>query len=230
MPALLDGYHTSGSTEYQIPDFTPETLQNLTKHIASSLKSTAAGPRTKPSNANKELGEFAIKTRVSNAAASDGITAKGNQKPISALKSSQAKKRSRDGRIKERSDGTKGKNETSRLQNNKKKNISEIDNKMDEEIRALGGTKEDVALMANLMSGSEIEDEDARPRNESGDGLEKEVLRLVRQFGVDRVSQEEVVASSDSEEGEEVEKLEDIRSSDLTTSFGRDQSSLVSRE
>ena len=245
MPALLKDYHNSGSTEHQIPDFNPDTLRSLTEQIASNLKSqgkrpilkhTAARSKTKSLNANKELGEHAIKTPLSPSAVSNGITAKGNQEPTVALKPSQAKKRSRDGRIKERSDGTKGKivgprkPETSKLQASKKKIGSDIDNNIDEEIRALGGTKEDVELIANLMSGSEIDDEDAGPSKELGDGLEKEVLQLVRQLGVDRVSQKEVMADSESEEAEEVEKLEDIRNPDLTTSVGRCQSSLVSGE
>ena len=245
MPALLKDHHTSGSTEHQIPDFNPDTLQSLTEQIASNLKSQGKGPilkkiaarsKTKPLNANKEFGEHAIKIPVSTSAASNGITAKGNQKPTVALKPSQAKKRSRDGRIKESSDGTKGKNvgpskpETSKHQTSRKKIGSDIDNNIDEEIRALGGTKEDVDLIANLMSGSEIEDEEAGPRKELGDGLEKEVLQLVRQLGVDRVSQKEVMTDSESEEAEEIEKLEDIRNPDLTSYVGRGQSSLVSRE
>ena len=245
MPALLKDYHTSGSTENQIPDFNPDTLRSLTEQIASNLKSQGKGPiskntskrsKTKFLSADKEFGEHAIKTPLSTSAASNGITAKGNQKPTVALKPSQAKKRSRDGRIKERGDGTKGKSvgpskpETSELQNSKKKIGSDIDNNIDEEIRALGGTKEDVDLIANLISGSEIEDEEAGPSKELGDGLEKEVLQLVRQLGVDRVSQKEVMADSESEEGEEIEKLEDIRNPDLTTSVGRGQSSSVSRE
>ena len=248
MPLLSKDYHISGSTENQIPDFNTDTLRNLTEQIASNfkrqgnqgkgpiLKDTTARLKTRPSNAKKELGEHAIKTPVSTSSASNGIPAKGNQKPTVALKPSQAKKRSRDGRIKERSGGMEGedvgpsKPEASKPQNSKRILGSEINNNIDEEIRALGGTKEDVDLVANLMSGSEIEDEEARPSKELGDGLEKEVLQLIRQLGVDRVSQKEVMADSESEEAEEVEKLEDIRISDLTTSVGRGQSSLVSKE
>ena len=245
MPALLKDRPSSASTENQIPDFNPDTLRNLTEQIASNLQSqgngsilkdTAARSRTKPSNADKEIGEYAIKTPISSSAASNGITAKGNQKPTVASKTSQAKKRSRDGRIKETSDGMRGENfgpnkpETSQPQNSKKKIRSDIDNNIHEEMRALGGTKEDVNLIANLMSDSEIEDEEARPSKEIVHGLEKEVLQLDRQLGVDRVSQKEVMADSDSDEAEEAEKLQDIRNPDLTTSVGRGQSSLVSRE
>ena len=245
MPALLKDYPSSASTENLIPDFNPDTLRSLTEQIASNLQSQGKGPilkdtaarsRTKPSNADKEIGEYAIKTPISSSAAGHGITAKGNQKPTVASKPSQAKKRSRDGRIKERSDEMRGKSlgpdkpETCQPQNSKKKIRSDIDNNIDEEMRALGGTKEDVDLIANLMSDSEIEDEEARTSKEIVDGLEKEVSQLVRQLGVDRVSQKEVMADSESEDAEEVEKLEDIRNPGLTISVGRGQSSLVSRE
>lgn len=245
MPLSLRDYRSSASTENHIPDFNTDTLRNLTGQIANNLKSQGKGPilkdkaarsMTKPSNTDKEVAEYAIKTPISNLAAGSGITAKRNQRPTEASKPSHAKKRSRDGRIKERSDGTRGKNvgpnkpETSQPQNGKKSVGSDIDNNVDEEMRALGGTKEDVDLIANLMSDSEIEDEEASPRKDSVDGLEKEVLQLVRQLGVDRVSQKEVMADSESEEVEEVEKLEDIRNPDLTTPVGRGQSSLVSRQ
>ena len=245
MPALSKDYRSSASTENRIPDFNPDTLRSLTEQIASNLnsqgkrpilKDTAARSRAKSSNADKELGEYAIKTPGSTSAASDGITAKGHQKPTVASSLGQAKKRSRDGRIKERSDGTRGKNfvankaENSQPQNCKKRIRLDIDNNIDEEMRALGGTKEDLDLIANLMSDSEIENEEARPSKELGDGLEKEVLKLVRQLGVDRMSQKEVMADFESEEAEEVEKLEDLRNPDLTTSVGRGHSSLVSRE
>ena len=241
MRALSKDCNTSGSTEHQIPDFNPDTLRSLTEQIASNLKSQGKGPilkdtavrsKTKALNANKELGEHEIKISLSSSAARNGTTAKGNQKPTVALKPSQAKKRSQDGRIKERSYGTKGNNvgpskhETSKPQSSKKKIKSDVDNNIGE-IRALGGTKEDVDLIAGVMSGSEIEDEKAGPSKELGDGLEKEVLQLVRQLGVDRVSQKEVMAASESEEAEE---MEDIRNPDLTTSVGRGHSSLVSRE
>ena len=239
---LPKDYRSSASTENAIPDFNTDTLRSLTEQIASNLESQGKGPilkdksarsMTKPLNADKEFGEYAIKTPLSTSAAGNGITAKRNQRPKEASKPSQAKKRSRDGRTKERSDETKGKNvgpdkpETSQPQNSKKNVGSDIDNNVDEEMRALGGTTEDVDLIANLTSGSEIEDEEARPSKDSVDGLEKEVLQLVRQLGVDRVSQKNVMADFESEEAEEVE---DICNPNLTTPVGRGQSTLVSRE
>ena len=238
-------YPSSASTANTIPEFNTDTLRSLTEQIASNLKSQGKGPilkdttarsMTKPLNADKDFGEYAIKTPLSTSTAGNGITAKRNQRPTEESKLTQAKKRSRDGRIKERSDETKGKNvgpdkpETSQPQNRKKNIGSDIDNDVDEEIRALGGTKEDVDLIASLTSGSEIEDEEARSSKDTVDGLEKEVLQLVRQLGVDRVSQKEVMADFESEEAEEVEKVVDICNPNLTTPIGRGQSTLVSRE
>ena len=238
MPALLKSNHTSGFTESQIPDINPDTLRSLTEQIASNLKTQgkgpiskdiAARPKTKTSNLKKEFIEHVTKSPVlisALQAASNDSTERGKQNPTVASKPSQGKKRLRDGCIKEESDETKAKNVGT-----SKRNIgSGNDNSIDEEIRVLGGTKEDVELVANIISGSEIEDEEARPSKDPGDGLEKEVLKLVRQLGVDRVAQKDLMADSDFEEAEEAEKLEENWNPNVTTFVGRGQRSLVSKK
>ena len=252
-------YQTLDSTGNMIPDFSPESLRSLTDQIESNLKSqgkraisndTPARPKTKALNVEKTRGDHAAKSPVSAPAvqtASNGGTAIGKQKPTVASKPSQAKKRLRDGRIKEESDGTKGSNTcTRKLEISKRKIGLDEDNSFDKEMRALGGTEEDVDLIANIVSESEMEDEEVRLSNNPGDGLGKEILQLVRQLGVDKVAKETLMADFAPEVADEAQDPKESRNSDMTpsnnetlgtklvlqnaTSVGRSQRSLVSKQ
>ena len=256
MPTLSSKSNASYSTENQVPDFNSDTLRNLTEQIESNLKNqgkeaiskgAAARPNT---NVNEKFREDAIGSPVlisAIQAASNGSTAPGRQQPTVASMTSHGKKRSRDGRIKEKKDKTKGKYvDTNKFGANDMNLGSDNDNNIDKEIRALGGTKEDIDLIANIMSESEMEDEQARPSKNRGNDFEKEILQLVRQLGVDRVAKKELVAESESEEANEVEELDENWNPDITpldndnmgvklalqnvTSIGRGQRSLVSKQ
>lgn len=258
MPAPSKKYHTPDFPKNRIPDFSPESLRSLTDQIESSLKSqgnraiwkdTAARPKARTPSAEKKRGYHAAKSPVSVPvvqATSNGSTTTGKQRPTGASKPRQGKKRSRDGYIKEVSDGMKGGNASAKKFETSKRTIeSEKDNSLVEDIRALGGTRDDFDLIANIESESEMEDEELRPIKNPGNVLQKEISQLVRQLGVDKVAKEELMAISASEVADEVQELEENRNHDMTpsnkelldinlmlqnaTSLGRSQRSVVSQ-
>lgn len=258
MPALSRKYHTPDFPKNRIPDLSPKSLRSLTDRIESNLTSqgiradlndTVARPKAKTPIVEKNSGDHAAKSPISAPAiqtVSYGSTAIGKQRPTGALKPRQGKKRLRDGRIKEESDGTKGSNTSAGKVETSKRTIgSDKDNSLDKEIRALGGTKDDFDLIANIVSESEMEDEEVRPINNSGNVLQKEILQLVRHLGVDKVAKEELMADSAPEVADEFQELEENRNPDMTpsnkelhdiklvlqnaTSVGRSQRTVVSQ-
>lgn len=258
MPANSKKLHTSESTENQVPDFKPDALRSLTEKIESTLKNQGEGavskdtpvrPKTKTPNIKKEGGQHVARAPMSTSlvkAVINGSTIIEKQKPIAALKASQEKKRLRDGRVKEKSYGRNGKDVNAIKHGTKnQKNGSGNDTNIDEEVRAFGATKEDVDLIADVVSESEMEDEGEELGKNLGNGLEKEILQLVRQIGVDRIGKKELMADSESDEAAEVDDLEENGDSDMVssikitnfvkpasqvaTSVGKGQKSLVSK-
>ena len=259
MPAKSKKLNASGSTITQVPDFNQDALRSLTGKIEGNLKNQGKGaiskdapvrPKTTTPNVKKKTGENISKTPVSISAvkvASNDTTAKGKQKPAVALKTTQGKKRLRDGRVKEVRHRTTGdKVNTIQLGSRNLKIGSDKNTDIDEEMIALGGTKEDVDLIADIMSESEMEGEAAGPHKKLEDGFEKEILQMVRQPGVDRVGKRELMAGSESEEVNKIRDLEENRnydtasSNEMTTgvkpalktaaSVGKGQRSLVSNQ
>lgn len=259
MPAKSKKLNAFESTENLVPDFNPDALRSLTEKIESNFKNQGKGvsskdaparPKTKTTNVQKKTGENSAKALISTSAvkaASNGSTATGRQKPTVALKTSQGKKRWRDGRVKEEKKGTRGGDVNAiKLGTGNRKIDLDNDTNIDEEMKALGGTKEDVDLIANAMSESEMEGEEAGPSKNLGNGLERELLQLVRQLGADRVGKKEVMANSESEEADEVGEVEKNRDPDTispnkvpigvkpalqtATPVGKGQRSLVSKQ
>ena len=256
MPAKSKNPHFAVSTENGVPELNPDTLRSLTEKIESNLinpnkggfsKGAPAKPKTKTPTLGEKHRQHAITASISDSAvntASNGSTTRGKQKSAGTLETSQRKKRMRDGRVKEEGHGKRSNDVNSiKLGSRKRSTGSNSDIIFDEEVRALGGTKEDVDLIAEIASGSEIEGEEARLS--SGSGLEKETMQLIRQLGVDRVGKRELVAESESVEADEVEVLEEdihpemINSNAVrigikpallnATSAGKGQRSLVSK-
>ena len=232
MPAKSQNPHFSASSENGVPDFDPEILRSLTDKIESNLiypnrggfsKGTPAKPKTQTPKFGEKHRQHAITASKVNSAvnsASNGSMMRGKQKPAGTPASSQRKKRLRDGRVKEDGHWKRPDDVNSvRLGSRNWSTGSNSDITFDEELRALGGTKEDVDLIAEIASGSEIEGEEASLS--SGSGLEKETLQLIRQLGVDRVGKRDLIAESECMEADEVEVLEIA---------GKGQRSLVSKQ
>lgn len=220
MPGKSKNHHFPVSSENGVPDFNPDTLRSLTEKIESNFinpnkgavsKGLPAKPTTKTPNFGEKHRQHSVTaSKLSSAvnSASNGSTTRGKQKPAGTLESSQRKKRFRDGRIKEEGHWKRSNDVNSiKLGSRNRSTGSNSDIIFDEEIKALGGTKEDVDLIAEIASGSEIEGEEASLS--SGSGLEKETLQLIRQLGVDRVGKRELVAESESKEADESEVLEE---------------------
>ena len=257
MPAKSQNPHFPASSENGVPDFDPDTLRSLTDKIENNLiypnkggfsKGTPAKPKTQTPNFGEKHRQHAITASKPNSAvnsASNGSMIREKQKPVGTPESSQRKKRLRDGRVKEdghwkRSNGVN----SIKLGNRNRSAGSNSDITFDEELRALGGTKEDVDLIAEIASGSEIEGEEASLSSERG--LEKETLQLIRQLGVDRVGKRDLIAESEIVEADEVEVLEEDTHPELinsnagrigikpalsnATSAGKGQRSLVSKQ
>ena len=259
MRALSYKYYTSDPTETRVPEFNSATLRSLTETIDSNLKDqgkraiskdTAAKSKSKTLNSKRKRREDVARSPVSNSTvyvASNGSKTTRKQKPTGALKTSRGKKRLRDGRIKGENDERKASNiSISKLRTSNSEFGSGNDNNIHEEIRALGGTEEDVELIANVISESEIEKEEARPSKDLENCVEKEMLQLVRQLGIDRVAKKELMVDSESEEADEVEEMEKNWNPDMTppnkesvgvdlalqdaVTVGRGQRSLVSKQ
>ena len=220
MPARSKKLHASESTGQQVLDLSPDALRNLTEKIESTLKKPGEAAnlkdvpvRSKAPSVKRKSGEHSSKTPVSTSvikAVSNGSTAIVKQKPTVALKTSQGKKRLRDGRVKEESYGRKGHDVNNiKLGSKDRKPALGKGTKFDEEVRALGGTKEDVDLVAEVVSESEMEDEEVGLGQKLRSDLEKETLQLVRQLGVDRMGSGELMAGSESEEADGVNEQED---------------------
>ena len=257
MPAKSKDSHFPASLENGIPDFDPHTLRSLTDKIESNLiysnkgrfsKGTPAKPNTKtPSFGEKHKQHAATASKPKSAinSASNGSVMRGKQNPAGTPESSQRKKRLRDGRVKEEGHWKRSNDVNSiKLGSRNRSTGSDSDIIFDEEVRALGGTKEDVDLIAEIASGSEIEGEEASLS--SGSRLEKETLQLIRQLGVDRVGKRDLIAEIESVEADEVEVLEDDIHPEMinsnagrigikpalsnATSAGKGQRSLVSKQ
>ena len=249
--------HFPVSSENDVPDFNPDTLRSLTEKIESNLihpnkrgfsKGTPTKPKTKIPNFGEEHRQHGItpsKSKSAVSSASNGSMIRGKQKPAGTLESSQRKKRLRDGRVKGEGHWKRSNDVNSIKLGSRNRNTgSNNDINFDEELRALGGTKEDVDLIAEIASGSEIEGEEASLS--SGSGLEKETLQLIRQLGVDRVGKRDLLAESESVEADEVEMLEEDFHPEMidsnaerigskpalsnATSAGKGQRSLVSKQ
>ena len=249
----------SEPTDSQVPSLDSDALRSLTEKIESSFKNqgkraisgdTPARSKTKVPDVKKKEGLYVANAPALNSAAKiagNCGTTIGKQKPTVAPRTSQGKKRLRDGRGKEESYGTKAGGVNSiKLGTRNSKIRSDKHNNIHEEVRALGGTKEDVDLIADVMSDSEMENEDSGWSKDLDNGFERDIEQLVRQLGVDRVGKKELIADSQSEGADEVGGLADTVHLDIipsnkvafnvksalqtTTSIGKGQRSLVSKQ
>ena len=222
MPAIPKNHHASEPIENQYPDFNPPLLRSLTENVESNLKNQRNGPISKDaavrpksntSSTKKKSGERLVMVPVSSftvRATDNGSTPAQKRKPTVVLKMSQGKKRLRDGHVKDESDRTKGKYVNKiRIGTSTRKNVSENSDKFNQDVRALGGTREDVDLTANIISESEMEGEAVKMNKNQENGLETEILQLIQQIGVDRLAKQDLLADSESEEADKAAELQE---------------------
>ncbi|KAL8820093.1 MAG: hypothetical protein Q9223_001616 [Gallowayella weberi] len=187
-------------------DLKPQTLSLLTSRIEGDLKNKTSRKfsQNKPnvSSKNRKTGiEKREKVKISrpNRQSNTVATPDGAERNVD-LKATpgprlQGKKRLRDGQLKETSNGKLRTNPTIKTAPSHKDITLELST-LEQEILALGGSKDDLELVENQASESELEGDTSASRP----GLEKELLRFVRELGVDKVPQE---AEEESESGQD---------------------------
>ena len=205
MPSELNLQSISQSREAQLPEFNMNTLESLNKRITSNLQKRENGkaakiPQLKPKLKKDKKGGKERKNEVHapkyvDAGKSNGklqATQQLQQAPI--LKSIQGKKRSRDGRVKDSYSMEPG-NGVNKIKLGKRteKTTRHMEIELDDDMEALGGTKNDIKLIADAPSDSEMEGDTAGSKGASQDDLKKELRRFARQLGVDRSAQKDLL-------------------------------------
>ncbi|KAL8766349.1 MAG: hypothetical protein Q9209_006876 [Squamulea sp. 1 TL-2023] len=120
------------------------------------------------------------------------------------------KKRLRDGQLKDPSDRELRTNGTFTTQENGQNTIG-AQAILEQEILALGGSKEDLELIKGDASDSEIEANASTSKDPASKALKKELLRFVQDLGITEALQEDQ-ADSESGEGEVQSTVQDTKS------------------
>ncbi len=202
----------------QLPHFNSDALESLTKKIASTIKKPDNGtvsktPKLKPKKNrlkhggnNGEPSNKAQTPKPTPAVQSNG-TSPTTKAIVTAptSKSGQGKKRLRNGQVKVTSSVRKGADVNNvKLGPRPERTLLQEKSNIEDDIEALGGTKDDLELVANAPSDSEMEGDTEGFDGASGGSLTKELQNLVRRLGVDKAAQKEILKPSSSE-GEEVQ-------------------------
>lgn len=186
MPARTKAQSNAVSQDTDFPELKADALSNLTARIADKLKKPTVGAKTKnqPTKARP--------------AKSERKQAPPSQASVPAVKEQHGKKRLRDGQVKEaRSVESKG--DASKARSKKDTNGAPSRAQIEEEILALGGSKEDLDLVADVAS--ELELEGTKPSKAPRNDLKKELMKFVQDIGIQTVNYE----SSESEDEEEAD-------------------------
>lgn len=166
----------------------PENKQKATsterKHVIDSESNgKASGPRHPPKTNNTLRGAKGRVARIPNT----GSETRG-------------KKRSRDGQLKE---PTHGEIRTTGVATTRKSvaNLTGERSDLEQDILALGGSKDDLDLIEGDASESEIDGDASTSKAPTSKGLKKELLRFVQELGIKEVPQE-------AKEGSELDEHE----------------------
>ena len=205
MPARLKkGQSNAASQGTDFPELKADALSNLTARIADKLKKPTIGVKTNknPAKARPEKSERADgEHKKDEGRSGERKQTLANQTSMPAVTAQHGKKRLRDGHVKEsRSADTKGNGGkvTFKGDGNGAPSRAQIE----EEILALGGSKDDLDLVADVASESELEGD--KPSKVPRNDLKKELMRFVQDIGIQTVNYE----TSESEDAEEEEEEE----------------------
>ena len=206
----------------QLPHINSDTLERLTKKIANNIKKPENGTVSKTPSAGpkkNKLKRIGSKRELSNKAKAPkpvpAVQNNGTSPATKAIetaprsKSGQGKKRLRDGRVKATGSVRKGNDVNNiKLGVRPEKTHLPVRSKIEDDIEALGGTKGDLELIADVPSDSEMEGDTTGFDGASGGSLTKELQKLVRQLGVDKAAQKEILKASSSEEEDNLQSKE----------------------
>ena len=217
MPSKSRHVKENRSDGHELPAFDSDALSSLTQKIQNNLRKDGPEKVSKPSPAtlngkkvkkkknkkkedeNREppMGSARVGAKTEKKIGKSQSGQKQNSSLIPEF--SQGKKRSRDGRVKEPREQKSGENVNGiKLGVRAPKPASGGDLNVDEDVQALGGTQEDIDLVRNVPSDSEIEGED-----ESNGSIATELQRFIRQLGVDTVGKQQLAndnPASDSDD------------------------------
>jgi len=194
----------------QLPALDTDVLSILVQNIKSNLEKQGNGSVSRSTTAKaqvrkekKKLGnplsQLESPAPKTVAKVPNGIVpAAAEHKPTAAPKPDQGKKRLRDGRLKEPGlQKNTGSVNSITLGTRVPKSAEGRAFELDEDMKAVGGTKDDIGLIADAQSDSEVEGGDA---GLDGSNIRKELRQLVRQLGVDKVGKKEQLEDTASEE------------------------------
>ncbi|MCJ1273546.1 hypothetical protein MMC21_001339 [Puttea exsequens] len=198
-----------------VPGFGADALLGLTQKIESNLKKAGKEAESEaPKSVGKEKkfrkkqdtnGQKPVKASENQ---KSGINGTNSSKPRSAhgtvdgtQKPKQGKKRARDGTFRTTEHEQNGVGASSTERGKKKNKPSKQERALvEKDILDLGGSKDDIKLINEAVSDSEMEGVDALAGCETTPALTKELQHLIRQLGVD---QELPANASDPFEAEE---------------------------
>ncbi|KAL9000060.1 MAG: hypothetical protein Q9188_005753, partial [Gyalolechia gomerana] len=182
----------TGANEENYLELKPDTVSLLTKTIEANLKNTQNGklpPRKKNTITGNHYDRPQKKTEGKTykpkphqkdvpSSKKPTVTADPDSKP-------RGKKRLRDGQVKSSANAISQPNNAL-----KSRNEGSVDHaRLEQEILALGGSKDDLKLIQDGASESEFEGGTSSSEKPAAKGLKKELLRLVQELGIEKVSQ-----------------------------------------
>lgn len=196
----------------------PNALSSLTKKIEVNLKNTQSErlPQGQKGQSSARAQNGGRKKTVQSSRPIDGQNPEAAQTKVNGILQSkpQAKKRLRDGRLKESAHTLPRPNGIQQKQASLKSN-SEEHTRLEEEILALGGSKEDLKLIEDAESESELEAGTTTNEKPKSKSLKKELLQLVKELGIQQASQDvDESPESDQDENRVADQAEEKRMTD----------------
>lgn len=184
--------------EAQLPQFDPSTLLNLTKTIEGNLKTPVGKPAkpTRPPRAKRE--QRPIKTDQQ----SKKISSVNVRLSSGSKKQDAGQKRRPDGGKRKGSVDVKSNVNMIKLGSRPESHVPLSRSRLEEEVLALGGEKDDFELIADVGSESEMEETTAPASNRLQHGLKKDLHRFVMDLGISSLGKRELSSSSEGEEQE----------------------------
>lgn len=210
--------HRNDSEKEQTFELRPDALSSLTQKIQIGLKEPINGQSQKAPSARsiKKKSEKlqkadgpVPKNEVSSSSSKtvhDGTTQKLVSRSAAPSKQDQGKKNFRDSQTKNQKPGEKGKTDVNSIKVGAKSArpregaVAKYSD-LEDEIMALGGNKEDLDLLEELDSDSEIDGETLKPDSAMG-SLSKELQVMVKELGFDKVGQKDLSNVEDEDEDE----------------------------
>ncbi|CRG85049.1 Ribosome biogenesis protein MAK21 [Talaromyces islandicus] len=218
--ATLANKPKDAASDEKLISFDANTLASLTKNIEARLKGDNKSKDKKSSNTAPDKRDAKGPKSPASKPNGKGRADKPVENSRPGSKSFQGKKRDRNGTVIEKAEKTEksGKPQKPKSEND---GAGDEDDVLRKEILALGGSKEDFDLLADVVSDSEVEDSTKTKSVSDENALRKELAKLLKGSGQyqaeipdDQVSEEEEVEEEEEEEEEEASNEDSGKNSD----------------